>query len=133
MKRTNGLVAVMVMLAFLGAVGWFAYGYFATGYHTAPRDRPDGSRLMIFAEDRRAVILPEVSVSNSERRYQLLPRTDAPEYLIRSWYICRRPTDSEVTGITASIERPGSRFDAICEIESEGTVFQMGFIYSVPR
>jgi len=69
-----------------------------------------------------------------DRRYLGYPADDVPQWYQKTWSICRQPTVPELESFEVHAETgPGSRLDAVCEIDADGDLFVRGWIVTVPK
>jgi hypothetical protein len=126
-KWLLGAVVILV----LGKIGYDTYLYQRAGYGSAP-ELNEGDFLLSYKSGFRGV-MRAIEDERSSRNYLSYSATNVPEWYKETWSICRVPTPEEVTSFEAQADAgPGSRVDAICEIDADGDVFIRGWIVSVP-
>ncbi|MBT6276667.1 MAG: hypothetical protein HOI95_21335 [Chromatiales bacterium] len=115
-------------------VGFAAYGgyvYFAGGYHTRP-ELPKGAFSFSFKSGFRAIAL-DIPEERETRRYLGVP-FDVPFWAEDAWSMCKRPSTEEAAEVLKQVDMgAGSRLDAICTVEADGTTIRRGAVFSVPR
>ncbi|MCB1467413.1 MAG: hypothetical protein KDK08_09795 [Rhizobiaceae bacterium] len=123
-KWILGLLIVM-------SATYIGYDYYKAGYLTRP-PLPDGAFSLSFRNGLRGIM---VGLENAEpaRRYLGIP-AKVPSWYQQSWSTCRALTDDEKEYLEGTVETgPGSRWEAVCEIDADGEVFVRGWIASVPN
>jgi hypothetical protein len=121
-----------VVLLLLAGGGWVAYDYYRAGYNTMPT-LPAGGFPLSFKSGFRGIMIDTVDV-RPDRRYRATPAQDVPDWYQKTWSICRPLADDEAAYLKEQANRgPGHRWEAICEIDSEGESFIRGWIASVPN
>lgn len=130
-------------LAVLAGVGYGGYDYYRMGLYSAP-ELKDGDFLLSFNNGFRAVMRgiederkyrngPNDSDDKRYRRYFGIPARDVPRWYEETWSNCRMPSEEELEYFLANDKGPGSRLDAVCEIDADGDVFIRGWVMSVPH
>lgn len=117
--------------AVVGFVTYGAHTYFDQGYHTRP-DLPKGAFSFTFNSGFRAIAL-DIPQERDTRRYLGVP-FDVPPEAEDEWSMCKRPSTQEAAEVLEGVDMPrGSRLDAVCTIEADGSTLRRGAIFSVPK
>lgn len=117
--------------AVIGFVAYGAYTYFAAGYHTRP-ELPEGAFFISFNSGLRAMVV-DIEQERATRQYLGVPFA-VPVDVEDAWSICKRASPEETEAVLAETDMaPGTRLDAVCTVEVDGTRFRRGAIFTVPR
>jgi hypothetical protein len=117
--------------AVLGGAGYIGYDYYRAGFASAPALQ-EGDFLLSYKSGFRAV-MRGIEDEQENRRYFGIPSTDVPSWYKDTWSICRRPSEEESEAFKGTTySGPGSRLDAVCEIDADGDIFVRGWIVTVP-
>lgn len=96
---------------------------------------PEGAFPLSFNNGVRGIMVgaPDARLGEHEprRKYIAFAMEGVPSWFDGAWSFCRRPDDEERQALDFD-PGPGSRFDAICEIDADGDVVPTAYLYSVP-
>lgn len=124
-------VLIVIVLGWLSYEAYGVYQYYKAGYFTAP-DLEEGDFLVSYPSGFRGVV-KGVENEKDKRTYVGFPATNVPDWYNDTWSICRPPSATEAEFFEAETDMgPGSRLDAICEIDADGDIFVRGWLASVP-
>ncbi len=121
-----------MLIAVIGFAGYAFYDYYRGGFFSAP-DLQEGDFLLSYTSGFKAV-MRGIQDERETRRYLGIEANDVPSWYKDAWSICRAPSAMELDEFEQSgAFGPGSRFDAVCEIDADGDVFIRGRIVTVPK
>ena len=126
MKRKWLIVVAAVIV--IGGGGYIAYDSYRFGFFSMP-DLPEGAYPLSFKNGVRA-IMDGVPKAEPDRKFVSRAFEVAP-WFEKAWSTCTSPTEAE--SAEAEDLGPGTRFEAICRIDADGTKVLRGVIYSVPN
>lgn len=108
--------------------------YRQAGYTNIP-ELEEGDYAITFENSSFRGVMKGVGDERKDRLY-LGISADVPEWYEETWSVCRPPSEDEHGRLEERIAKkvgPGSRFEAICEIDADGDIFVRGWVVSVPR
>ena len=127
-----GVLKNIIVLGAIGAAGYVGYDFYEAGLFTRP-DMPENSFSLSF-NGGPFVIMVDLPDERLNRRYAVIRPRDVPRHLARTWGYCESPSQDWLAYVESSDVRPkGTRFDAVCQIDQEGDIIDVGLIFSMPR
>ncbi|MES2667766.1 MAG: hypothetical protein V4712_16890 [Pseudomonadota bacterium] len=117
----------------VAGIGYSAYKFYTGPYYDAPQVGQQDFLLVFKGEDGLKGVMRGFGDKDGSRQYMSYNANNVPRWYQKTWSVCRKPTDQEVTSFDSEAGiGPGGRLDAVCEIDADGDVFIRGWVASVP-
>ena len=133
MLKVEWFVGALV-IAGLGAFGYFEYMRYSVGYYDLPNNIPETASIHSFKGGLRGIFLNVPEEIRTDVRKVVGTSVELPEWYDGAWSYCRKPEgEMDIEQLGVKLE-PGMRFEALCFIEVEGEEpLYSGALFSVPN